>query len=285
MAPLAYRLHGTPDRSDLSRATVLVLLHAYPLDSSMWDQVIAHLHADHPGLPILTIDAPGFGESRPGEEISEMLGTGERPSLETFAAAIEVTLETLGIDEIVLTGLSLGGYAALAYAEAHPERIRGIGLLDTKAEADEEPARKVRLATAARVLEEGTSAIEGSVNMVLGHTTLASAPEVVHALREEILAAPPQAVAWIQRAMAARPDRLHVLERLSVPALVLRGSEDELSSQESAEAMAHALHTGTAVIGGHGVLTLPRVGHMSANEAPGEVASALADLYMRVVAG
>lgn len=264
---------------------MLVLLHAYPLDSRMWEEVIAHLHEERPDLPILTIDAPGFGDSPGGEEIAKEMGRSEEPALETVAAALEATLEHLGVDDVVLAGLSLGGYVALAYAEEYPGRIRGIGLLDTRAEADEEPARKVRLSTAVRVLAEGTSVIEGSVNAVLGKTTLATAPGVVERLRGQILAAPPEGVAWIQRAMAARPDRLHVLERLHVPALVLRGEEDELSTQASAEAMATALGARRAVMGGSGVLTLPRVGHMSANEAPDAVAGALADLYSRVVAG
>jgi len=284
MTPLAHHLHGSPDRSDLGNALVLVLLHAYPLDSRMWDGVISHLHAEKPELPILTVDAPGFGDSPSGPEVAELVDGGEEPSLETYAKALEATLDSLGVRNIVLAGLSLGGYAALAYAQLFPARIRAIGLLDTNAEADEEPARKVRLSTAAKVMEEGTSAIEGSINTVLGPTTRATLPDVVDDLRSEILAAPPEGVAWIQRAMAARPGRLHVLEKLQVPALVLRGEEDELSSAGSARAMAMALDTAPAVLGGTGVLTLPEVGHMSANEAPAPVASALADLYARATA-
>ncbi len=282
MTPLAYQIHGKTDRANLSNNLVLVLLHAYPLDSSMWDEVIDRVHAEDPKLPILTIDAPGFGESASGAEVARRLGVAEEPSLDTFAAGIEATLDSLGVSELVMVGLSLGGYAALAYADAYPQRIRGVGLLDTKAESDPEPARKVRLATAAKVLVEGTAVLEESVNTVLGPTTRATRPDVVERLRKEILAAPAEAVAWIQRAMAVRPDRLHVLEGLRVPGIVLRGDEDELSSAEAAEAMATALGSTPAVLGAAGVITLSGVGHMSANEAPEQVASALIDLYSRV---
>lgn len=278
MAPLSYHLYGTTERP------VLVLLHAYPLDSRMWDGVISHLHVEDPELPILTVDAPGFGDSPEGPEVSDLVDGGEEPSLETYAKALEATLSELQINEIVLAGLSLGGYAALAYAEEYPERIRGLGLLDTKAEADEEPARKVRLATAAKVMSEGTAAIEDSLNTVLGATTLAQRPDVVEDVRSQILAAPPAAVAWIQKAMASRPSRLNVLERLDVPAVVVRGDEDSLSSAQSADAMATALRVAVPRLGGVGVVTLPGVGHMSANEAPDQVAGALADLYARVAA-
>lgn len=283
MNTLGHSLHLPSDDSGRD-ATPLVLLHAYPLDSSMWDEVISHLRDTDPRIPILTIDAPGFGTSAPGEEIARTLDLDPSPSLETYAHGIAAVLNHLGFEKVAMAGLSLGGYAALAFAEHYPERLAGLGLLDTKAEADDEPARKVRLATAVRVVEEGIGAIEGSVEVVLGETTRATAPDVVAEVRAQILAAPPEGVAWIQRAMAARPSRLHVLEALHIPALVLRGEEDELSSAGSAEAMATALHTSPAVLGGSGVVTLPGVGHMSANEAPARVASALADLWSRVEA-
>lgn len=271
MTPLAHHLYGSPAEP------VLVLLHAYPLNSRMWDGVIALLHEHDADLPILTVDAPGFGDSPSGEDVARMVGGGEEPSLDTFAEALEAMLRELDIEQIVLAGLSLGGYAALAYAEKYPDRICGIGMLDTKAEADEEPARKVRLATAAKVLTEGTEAIASSINAVLGETTLASRPDVVAELKKEIAAAPPAGVAWIQRAMATRPGRMHVLEALNVPALVLRGEEDTLSPAPAAEAM-------VAALGAAPLVTIPGVGHMSATEAPEPVAKALADLYARSAA-
>src|SRR5699024_11243995 len=78
MAPLSYHLHGTAERP------VLVLLHAYPLDSRMWDGVISHLHAEDPDLPILTVDAPGFGDSPEGPAVSDQVDGDEEPSLDTL---------------------------------------------------------------------------------------------------------------------------------------------------------------------------------------------------------
>ena len=60
-------------------------------------------------------------------------------------------------------------------------------------------------------------------------------------------------IAWAQRAMAARPDRLDVLRRLRVPALVLRGEDDAVSSHTQMSAMAEAL--GTTLV------EIPRAGH------------------------
>ncbi|HLS00619.1 MAG TPA: alpha/beta hydrolase [Beutenbergiaceae bacterium] len=285
MTPLAYTIHGTVNSHGTSAqptAPAVVLLHAYPLNSSMWNNVIKHLQDDHPTMPIITIDAPGFGGSPAGPQVAEQVGGPEEPALDTYALAIEATLQTLSFPRVVMVGLSLGGYAAMAYAEKFPDRLAGIGLLNTKAEADDEPARKVRLRTATQVLEEGAQVLEKSIESILGRTTRVHRPDIVEEVRQAILEAPPQAVAWIQHAMANRPNRLPALAQLDIPALVLRGEEDELAPPQSARAMAAALADTPTVLGTRSVVTLPEVGHMSALEAPIMVASAIEDLHSRV---
>ena len=60
----------------------------------------------------------------------------------------------------------------------------------------------------------------------------------VRALVED---APPAAAAWAQRAMAARPDSFDTLRAVTVPALVVAGEQDALSSVADAQAMVDAL--------------------------------------------
>ena len=78
--------------------------------------------------------------------------------------------------------------------------------------------------------------------------------------------------------MAARPDRVTALEDLRVPALVLRGAEDASAPQAAANAMAEALADVEVVV-------VPRAGHLSAVEAPAEVAAALRGLHERCAQG
>lgn len=249
----------------------LLLLHGFPLDASMWDDVVEVLGLQ--GVPTLAVDSPGFGQS----EVPD----GE-PSLDLAADAVVATLEELGIDRVVVAGLSMGGYIALALAERYPERVAGIALLDTKATADTDAARANRLRIAQEALgEAGADAVAPMLTALLGATTLAEDPEVVEELRGRLAAAPPAGIAWGQRAMAGRPDRLAVLEHLTVPGLVLRGEEDEISTAADAEAMLTALRAG----GGSAELAVvPAAGHMTANEDPVETATALADFWERCTA-
>lgn len=257
---LALHHHGPSD------GTPLVLLHGFPLDARMWDGVVAAL-ADQ--VRVIAVDAPGFGASPSFEEVAVGVGRPAEPSLETYADAVAQSLRGVGVTRAVVAGLSMGGYTALALAERHRGLLAGIALLDTKAEDDGEDARAGRLAVAARAEDEGSAAVAGMIDAVLGETTHAQRPDVVDRMRAWLVAAPAAGIAWGQRAMAARPARLTALEDLEVPGLVLRGAEDAMSPQDSAEAMARALG------GGSELVVVPRVGHMSAVEDPDAVADVL----------
>ncbi|GAA4416572.1 alpha/beta hydrolase [Georgenia halophila] len=249
----------------------LVLLHAFPLDSRMWQDVISELD----DIRVVTLDAPGFGDSPSPRELADELGCPVAPSLKTYAEAIALTLTDAGVDRAVVAGLSMGGYAALEVAERHPGLLAGIGLLDTKAGTDGPEARANRIRVADQAVGAmGSRAVAPMVDAVLSPRTHRERPDVVATVRDWLATAPPNGVSWAQRAMAARPDRLAVLERLEVPGLVLRGTDDASSSMDDAEAMEHALHDGELVV-------VPRAGHLSAVEEPREVATALRSLYMR----
>jgi len=89
-----------------------------------------------------------------------------------------------------------------------------------------------------------------------------------------VASAPAAGAAWAQRAMAVRPDSFAVLRSVTVPALVLVGSEDTLSLPVEAEAMA-------AAIPGAALVRVPDSGHLTAMERPEEVTAALRELVRR----
>lgn len=241
----------------------LVLLHAFPLDSSMWSPVLPALR----GIPVVTIDAPGFGDAPPREHAG----------LEEYAHDVVVAVRELGHDQAVIAGLSMGGYIAMAVAEATPGVLAGIGLLSTKAAADAEPAREKRLAMAAAADRGEPDLAVPMLDGLLGETSRDRRPDLVDDVRERLRTAPAAGIAWAQRSMAARPDRLAALSALpeGVPALVLRGAQDALMSDGDASAMAAAL--------GAEVVEIADAGHLAALEAPDAVAAALSDLYRRAI--
>lgn len=143
----------------------LVLLHAFPLDSGMWDEVARRLD----GVPVVRIDAPGFGSAPPRGEAG----------LEAFALDVVAAVRELGAEQAVLAGLSMGGYVAMAVAEEAPGALAGLALLSTKASADPEPARAARLEMVAAVERGEPEPAAGMLEKLLGATTLRERPDVV----------------------------------------------------------------------------------------------------------
>lgn len=236
----------------------VVLLHAFPLSSAMW---IDQRNDLSDIARVITPDLRGFGGSQLGPD---------EPSLDHVADDVAAKLDGLGLDRVVLGGLSMGGYAAMAFLRRHPDRVLAVVLADTKATADAAPARDRRERIAARLDAEGT--VEALVDEVLpalcGPTTRRDRPLVLGRVKGLVAAAPPAAAAWAQRAMAARPDSLEVLRSVAVPALVVLGDEDELSTRADADAMVDALPDARLAV-------LTGSGHLSAIEVPDEFTAAV----------
>ncbi|KMO97764.1 alpha/beta fold hydrolase [Streptomyces roseus] len=240
----------------------LVLLHALPLDSSMWDGTARALRAR--GHQVLAPDLCGFGcAPLPGGS----------PSLDLVADALARELDRQGAGEIALAGCSMGGYVAMAFLRRHPDRVRALALLAARSTADSQEAAAGRLRFAAAVLDEAArpGLIAATTPALLGATTRARRPHLPARVTEEALAARPRSVAWAQRAIAARMDSTAALRAAEVPAVVVTGAEDGLVSLDEACATTGALKHGRLVV-------LPGVGHLAPLEAPEATAQILSEL-------
>lgn len=251
----------------------LVLLHGFPLDHRMWLDVTDLLAGDR---TVLAPDLPGFGRSPSGPDVAEGLGRGrEDASVDVMADGVAQALRAAGVERAVVAGLSMGGYVAMAMVERDPELVAGLGLIDTKSVADPEEARAKRLEIADTVLAEmRVDAVFGMRTSVLGATNRVARPDLVERIERWIRDQGPHAVAWAQRAMAARPDRTEVLRGYGGPSVVVVGDEDEMVPVALAEQLAGVLTDSELVV-------VPRAGHMTSNESPEPVASALTRLLRR----
>jgi pimeloyl-ACP methyl ester carboxylesterase len=243
--------------------TPLVLLHAFPVDHRMWAGVVAALPEEQ---SVVAVDLPGMGQSPDGPQ---------PPTIEAAADATVAALARAGVTRAVVAGLSMGGYVALAMAEREPGLVAALGLVDTKSTADTEEARANRL----RIADEAESsqtvdAVLGMPAVLLGETSRAVRPELTARIEQWIRGQRPAGIAWSQRAMAARPDRTHVLESFAGPVAVVVGEEDAVTPAEEAERMASAAARSRLV-------RVQAAGHLSAVEDAAAVADALADLVAR----
>ena len=235
-------------------ARCVVLLHAFPCDGRMWAAQADAL--SEAGWDLIIPDLPGFGAS----DVLEA-----EPSLDLVADVVLRELSVQRIEGPVLAGLSLGGYVAMAMMRKSPERFSALMLCDTKASADTALARENRHRLAEAVVEDpaecGQILRRSVLPGLLGATTFAERLAVVEEVGGWLDEAHPQAVAWYQRAMAARPSSIPTLAAASIPALVLWGEEDTLSPEADQRAMLEALNNGSSA-------RVLEAGHLSAVERP-----------------
>jgi pimeloyl-ACP methyl ester carboxylesterase len=254
--------------SETGTGRPVVLLHAFPLSSRMWEAQRPPLE---PRCRLVTPDLRGFGASAPGAD---------DPSLDLMADDVAALLDRLELPRVVLGGLSMGGYVAMAFVRRHPGRVAALVLADTKAGADPPPAVANRLRIADTLLAEGSTRVllEEVAPGLVGETTKECRPEVLEEIQLLIEKCDPAAAAWAQRAMAARPDSFDTLRAIAVPTLVVVGEEDELAPPAEAEAMA------AAVPGGRGQFVIRAAGHLSNLEMP-DVFTAVLTAFLRGLEG
>jgi len=105
----------------------VLFLHAFPLNRSMWaDQINALLHMGD-AYRLVALDWRGFGESPVSDDISTM---------DVLADDVAGLMDTLGMQQAVICGLSMGGYVTFAFLRKYPQRVQGLILADTRPGAD-----------------------------------------------------------------------------------------------------------------------------------------------------
>jgi YbgC/YbaW family acyl-CoA thioester hydrolase len=242
----------------------VLFVHGYPFDRTIWRDQIDGLS----GYRRIAPDLRGMGESDAPD-----LGYG----MSIYADDLAALLDTLGADDVVLCGLSMGGYIIFEFLRRWRHRVRGLILIDTRAEADGNEARRARDAAAATAREGGAAAIaDQMLPKVLAEGTRRHAPDVADRLHRIMAGTPVAGIVGALAAMRDRPDSVPLLPTLAgVPTLVMVGAEDTLTPPETARRMAGA-------IPGARLVVVPGAGHVTPFERPSETTAAILE-FLRVV--
>jgi len=223
----------------------LLLLHAFPLDASMWEPQVRAVT----GVPVVAPNLPGFGGAPPAGPVMTMDAAAD-------AAADAAT--AAGVDRVVVCGLSMGGYVALALWRRHRDRVAGLVLANTKAGADDEAGRDRRRALADRLRSEGNAFLVDAPPPLLS----ADAPDDLWSRVKGIIAAQAsEAIAAASLGMAERPDSTPDLPGIDVPTLVITSTGDALIPSEATTPMADQIPRALLEV-------IEGAGHLSNLEAP-----------------
>jgi 3-oxoadipate enol-lactonase len=228
----------------------VVLCHGAAGNHIMWYQQVPVLAQSY---QVITWDQRGYGEST---NVSAEAGP------QAAVDDLQAILDHLRVERAHLIGQSMGGWAALGFAVAHPERVRSLVLADT-------------------VAGISTPAIENAMDAYLRRAAKAPAPEILplgrHPALDEGLAERDPARAFLYQelsllrptpAIHGRSQRettygAESLAHLTFPVLFIVGSDDDIFPpaliRQAASVVPHAK-----------VVEIPGAGHSPYFEQPGE---------------
>jgi 3-oxoadipate enol-lactonase len=239
--------------------TTLLLVHAWPVDASMWEAQVEALGGE---VDVLAPSLPGFGGTP---------AAGDVMTMDAAADFLAGELDQAGAGRAVVCGLSIGGYVAFSLWRRHRRRIAGLALADTRAEPDDEAGKERRRAVAETARAQGSAPIAENPPALLSE---GADPALWNRVKEMIRRQPGEAIAAAALGMGQRPDSRPVLSEIDVPAAIIVGSADTLTPPPMSEAMAGAIKDAQLTV-------LEGAGHLSNLEDPDGFTAALRALIDR----
>ncbi len=258
-------MNNTPDDFTMSYMdscdrTPILLLHGFPLDSSIWEFQFQDMQDV---TRLIAPDLRGHG----------MSDAPEPPySMKQLAEDCAGLLDSVGIHTpVVICGLSMGGYLAFEFYRRYPERTAGLILASTRAAADSDEGKKGRDEMITAVSANGTESIaDAMLPKLLSPQTLVKDDELAEYVHDIMFHTSPEGMIGALHAMKNRQDSTPMLADIDVPTLIIHGADDQLIPVSEAQAMADAIPEAKLVV-------LPNAAHLPNLEQPEAFNDAIMD--------
>jgi len=226
-------------------APVIIFIHGFPFNKSMWDKQVAALKDEY---RVIAYDIRGHGNSDPG--IGDFF-------IELFVKDLLHLMDYLSIDKSILCGLSLGGYIALNAVLKHPDRFDGLILNDTQCIADTPGIKEKRRIAINSIKENGVEQYAAeSIKNLFAPESFIKKENVIAGVKEMIINTPKQTLYNTLHALAERTETCSQLEEINIPVLIMVGKEDKITPMAAARQMHEQIQDSTLKI-------IPHAGHVS----------------------
>ncbi|MGB7529420.1 alpha/beta fold hydrolase [Sphingobacterium cellulitidis] len=196
----------------------IIFLHGFPFNKKTWREQLESLEDNITGI---AIDIRGHGNSTKGHGFF---------SIDVFAKDLGAFMRKMEIEKAVLCGVSMGGYIALRAYQLFPERISGLILSDTHSKPDDNAGKQKRFDAIQAVLQYGRRPYAiGFIANLFSKKSIENNPDAVELIKSSIRRNSIESICATLLALAARTDTTEVLEKISVPTLIIRGKEDKIT--------------------------------------------------------
>lgn len=228
----------------------VVFLHGFPFNKSMWDNQLETFKETH---RFIAVDFRSFGQST---------NDGSALSMDLLADDLIGFLNALKLRQVIICGLSMGGFVALNAITRYPERFAALILCDTNCVADKPEQREKRYKTIEEIEKNGISKFSATfLDSLFADDTYSTNKQLVGKINADILANSPEVIINGLKALATRSETCSTLGKIAVPTLIICGREDEITPLEQSEFMNKHMKNATLKV-------IENAGHLSNMEQP-----------------
>ena len=220
--------------SDQGTGTAVVLIHGFLENTTMWKNVVPEISKRN---RVVTIELLGHGKTD---------CIGYMHTMELFAETIAAVLKELKIRKCILVGHSLGGYIALAFAEKHPQKVKGLCLMNATSNEDTAERKALRLRANKMITNNFRNMVRMSFANLFGPKSKTIFKKEIELAISEALLTPMQGYIAAQEGMQLRANRNHVLTDNSFKKLLIIGKKDPVLDFETS--LNEAKKTNSAIV-------------------------------------
>lgn len=233
-----------------ANAPAIIFIHGFPLNKAMWNKQIAVLKHNY---RVVAYDVRGHGNTNVGD--SDF-------SIELFVNDLLGLMDVLKINKCKLCGFSMGGYIALNAVENYADRFEAIILCDTNCIQDTPEAKDGRMKAIESIKSSGLEQYaDDSLKKLFAPISFSNQIEEIAIVRNMIVTTAEQSLFKTLHALAERKESCTNLHNINVPALILVGKEDAITSPDVAMSMHEKIKGSTIHI-------IDNAGHLSNMENP-----------------
>lgn len=200
--------------TDTGKGNTVVLLHGFLENTTMWDAFIPKLSENN---RIICIDLLGHGQTG---------CLGYIHTMELMAEVVKAVLDNLQIGMVTLIGHSMGGYVALAFAEKHPNQIKGLCLMNSTALPDTDEKKINRNRAIEAVKQNHKTFVRIAVNNLFRPKNRVAFADAIKNVVTEALKTPLQGIIAALEGMKIRADRTHILKANNHKSMLIVSKKD-----------------------------------------------------------
>lgn len=235
--------------SDSGKGRAVVLLHGFLGAKEIWQETENTLNRH---FRVISIDLPGHGKSA---------CFGYIHSMDLIAKAVKAVMDSLKLKKYILVGHSMGGYAALAFAELFPDNLRGICLFHSTSYADGEEKKRDRTRAIKLVKADAKVYTRNTIKNLFAVKNILKHKKEIAFAQKIALKTSKRGIVSSLEGMKDRPNRDIVLNFSEYPVMMIVGRYDAILPMQS-------LINQSEFIPSKYVLLLENDGHMGFLENP-----------------